>query len=212
MYRSLAPEKRFFLEYVAAFRLKNYLAQMPDKTFISALEAQYRLTLSLNPGEFAFYGKVDRIDRREGHQIILDYKTGKVETFAKGYFERKIIPFSLPHEFSYEGLKAVRGVIKDLQLPFYVLLVASGREEELGRTLAAYVELSREGEERYFIPLDRFREISEASIAWFSKTFPAMLAYVIDHMIEASLYYPATEVEDCRFCEYESACRFSFAT
>jgi RecB family exonuclease len=209
MYYSLAPEKRFFLEYVAVFRLKNYLAQMPDKTFISALEEEYRLKLPLAPGEFTFYGKVDRIDRREGHQIILDYKTGKVEAFAKGHFERKILPFALPDEFSYEGLKAVREAMRDLQLPFYVLLVASGSEAELGGTLTAYVELGRGGEERYFIHPDRFDELQGASIAWFSKTFPALLTYVIDHMIEAPLYFRTTEAEDCRFCEYESVCRFS---
>jgi hypothetical protein len=41
--------------------------------------------------------------------------------------------------------------------------------------------------------------------------FPALLAYVIDHMIGAPLFYPATEEEACRFCEYETVCRFSFA-
>jgi ATP-dependent helicase/nuclease subunit B len=212
MYRSLAPEKRFFLEYVAAYRLKHYLSQMPDNTFIAALEEEYRLNLPLGPREFTFYGKVDRIDRREGHQIILDYKTGRVEAFPKGHFERKIIPFSIPREFTYEGLKAVKGVIKDLQLPLYVLLVAAGREEELGRTLTAYVELGREGEERYFIPPDRFKGLRDASVEWFSRTFPTLLAYVIDHTIEAPYFYPATEEEACRFCEYESVCRFSFAS
>ncbi len=211
MYRSLAQEKRFFLEYVAAYRLKNYLAQMPDITFITALEEEYRLNLSLGPGEFTFYGKVDRIDSREGHQIILDYKTGRVEAFAKGHFERKILPFSPPGEFNYEGLKAIMGAIRDFQLPLYVLLAAAGKEEELGRTLTAYVELGRGGEERYFIPRDRLDGIRDASIAWFSNTLPTLLAYVIDHMVEAPLFYPATEEEACRFCEYESVCRFSFA-
>jgi hypothetical protein len=41
--------------------------------------------------------------------------------------------------------------------------------------------------------------------------FPALLAYVIDHMIGAPLFYPATEEEACRFCEYEAVCRFSLA-
>ena len=42
-------------------------------------------------------------------------------------------------------------------------------------------------------------------------SFPALLAYVIDHMIGAPIFYPATEEEACRFCEYESVCRFSLA-
>jgi hypothetical protein len=211
MYRSLAPEKRFFLEYVAAYRLEHYLAQMPDITFIEALEQEYRLDLPAGPGRYTLYGKVDRIDAREGCRIILDYKTGKIEAFAKGHFERKILPFSLPDEFSYAGLKAVMKVIRDLQLPLYALLAASGRQEELGRTLTAYVELGRGGEERYFIPRDRLDRLREASVAWFSKTLPTMLAYIIEHMVESPLFYPATEEEACPFCEYESSCRFSFA-
>jgi ATP-dependent helicase/nuclease subunit B len=209
MYRSLAPEKRFFLEYVARYRLAQYLSRMPENTHISALEAEYHVDLTLDPGEFTFYGKVDRIDIRDGYQIILDYKTGRLESFAKGHFEQKIMPFSLPAEFDHEGLKAVRGIIKDFQLPLYVFLVASGKEEDLGRTLSAYVELGRGGEERYFIPLDRMEKLRDDVIKWFSQTFPALLTYLIDHMIEAPYFYPATEERTCRFCEYESVCRFS---
>jgi ATP-dependent helicase/nuclease subunit B len=126
MYRSLAPEKRFFLEYVAAYRLQGYLSQMPEPTFVEALEQEYRLLLPLGHRRFTFIGKVDRIDKRGGHRIILDYKTGKVEAFAKGNFEDRILPFAIPKELGYEGLKAVKGVIRDLQLPLYCLLVAAG--------------------------------------------------------------------------------------
>jgi ATP-dependent helicase/nuclease subunit B len=212
MDRCLAPEKRFFLEHVAAYRLQSYLSQMPGVTFIEALEAEYRLPLPVGPDEFIFYGKVDRIDKRGGCQIILDYKTGRVEAFPKGHFEKRILPFGTPDEFDHEGLKAVKGAIKDLQLPLYVLLVASGNEEKLGNTLSAYVELGRGGDERYFIPPEKIDGLRADSIAWFSMTFPALLAYLIDHMVEAPYFFPATEDGACRFCEYEAVCRFSSAS
>ena len=211
MHRCLAPEKRFFLEYVAVYRLQSYLSRMPGVTFIEALEKEYRLQLSMGPGEFIFYGKMDRIDKRGGHPIILDYKTGKVKTFAKGHFEKRILPFATPDALDHEGLKAVKGVIKDLQLPFYVLLVASGNKQELGNILSAYVELSRGGEEHYFIPQDRIDGLGDASVTWFSRTFPALLAYLINHMVESSHFFSATEEDACRFCEYEAVCRFSSA-
>ncbi|MCJ7665008.1 MAG: PD-(D/E)XK nuclease family protein, partial [Desulfobacterales bacterium] len=106
----------------------------------------------------------------------------------------------------------VKGVIKDLQLPLYVLLVASGNTEALGSTLSAYVELGKGGGESYFIPLDRIAELRAASIAWFSRSFPALLAYLIDHMVEAPWFFPATEEDACRYCAYEAVCRFSFAS
>jgi ATP-dependent helicase/nuclease subunit B len=211
MYRCLAPEKKFFLEYVAAYRLKGYLSQMPEATFIEALEQEYRLLLPLGPGQLTFYGKVDRIDKREGHRIILDYKTGRVETFGKGHFERCILPFAMPKELGYEGLKAVKSVIKDLQLPLYCLLAAAGSAEVLGSILAAYVELGRGGMESYFIPLERIDQLRDAAIAWFSCSFPVLLAFLIDHMVEAPHFFPATDEDVCRFCEYEPVCRFSFA-
>jgi RecB family exonuclease len=211
MYRCLAPEKKFFLEYVAAYRLQGYLSQMPETTFIEALEQEYRVLLPLGPGQLTFYGKVDRIDKREGHRIILDYKTGRVEAFGKGDFERGILPFAIPKELGYEGLKAVKGAIKDLQLPLYCLLVAAGNAEVSGSTLAAYVELGRGGMESYFIPLDRIDRLRAAAIAWFSRSFPAVLAFLIDHMVEAPHFFPATDEDACRFCEYEPVCRFSFA-
>jgi len=211
MYRCLAPEKRFFLEHAAAYRLKSYLSQVPEATFIDALEEERCLALPLGSHQYSFYGKVDRIDRREGYRIILDYKTGRIEGFAKSHFGKRVLPFSLPGELDHEGLKAVKGVIKDLQLPLYVLLVASGNEGEIDKTLPAYVDLGRGGEEVYFVPRDRVDRLREAYTSWFMEAFPALLAYVLDHMIGAPLFYRATEEGACRFCEYETVCRFSFA-
>jgi len=211
MYRSLAPEKRFFLEKAAAYRLKSYLSQVPEATFIDDLEEERCLTLSLGSHTYSFYGKVDRIDKREGHRVILDYKTGRIENFTKSHFEKRLLPFSLPGELDREGLRAVKGVVKDLQLPLYVLLVAWGNEEEIARTLTAYVDIGRGGEEAYFVPRDRLDGLREAYISWFMSGFPSLLSYILDHMMGAPLFYPATEEEACRFCEYEPVCRFSLA-
>jgi len=212
MYQTLAPEKRFFLEYVARYRLTQYLARMPEKTFIDALEEEYRIPITLERDEFTFYGKVDRIDQRGEYRYILDYKTGWLDPFTKGHFEKKIAPFSLPRDVDLDSLKAVRKVIKDLQLPLYVLLAASKKQEDLGKMAAAYVDLARGGEELYFIPPARLVFLRDDVCVWFSQVFPTLLAYLIHHMIEAPLFYPATDEEICRICDYESVCRFSFAS
>jgi len=212
MHRCLAPEKKFFLEYVAVYRLQSYLSQMPGVTFIEALEKEYRLPLSMGPNEFLFYGKVDRIDRRGDYRFILDYKTGWITHVAKSHFEKRIIPFSPSEECDYESLKTFVEVIRDLQLPLYVLLVSSGKEEEFARTLAAYVELRKQGEERYFVPPDRIGELREPYLNWFGRTLPSLLNYVLTHMIESPFFYPATDERACRPCDYEPICRFSYAS
>jgi ATP-dependent helicase/nuclease subunit B len=212
MYRCLSPEKKFFLEYVAAYRLQSYLAQMPAITFIEALEKEYRLTLPVGPDEFIFYGKVDRIDNREGYRLVLDYKTGWIEPFTKTHFEKRIIPFVPSEKCDYAHLKTLIEVIRDLQLPLYVLLVSSGKEEELAKTLAAYVELRKRGEERYFVSKDKIGAVQDPYAIWFKRTLPALLHYLLTHMIESPFFYPATDPKTCRSCEYEPVCRFSYTS
>lgn len=212
MHRCLSPEKKFFLEYVAAYRLQRYLSQMPGNTFIEALEKEYRLPLPIGPDEFIFYGKVDRIDIREGYRLVLDYKTGWIEHFTKTHFEKRISSFCPSEECDYANLKTLIEVIRDLQLPLYVLLVSSGKEEELEKTLAAYVELRKRGEERYFVPMDKFDAVRDPYMIWFKRTLPSLLHYLLTHMIESPYFYPATDVKTCRSCEYESVCRFSYTS
>jgi len=212
MHSCLAPEKKFFLENVAVYRLQRYLSQMPGVTFIEDLEKEYRLPLSMGYDEFIFYGKVDRIDRRGDYRLVLDYKTGWIEHFAKSHFEKKIIPFFPSEEYDYESLKTFIEVIRDLQLPLYVLLVSSGKEEELARTLAAYVELRKQGEERYFVHPDRIGALQDHYMHWFGRTVPSLLNYILTHMIESPFFYPATDERACQPCDYEPVCRFSYTS
>ncbi|MEJ2067121.1 MAG: PD-(D/E)XK nuclease family protein, partial [Deltaproteobacteria bacterium] len=212
MHRCLSPEKKFFLEYVAAYRLQGYLSQMSGVTFIEALEREYRLPLPCGTDEYIFYGKVDRIDTREGYRFVLDYKSGWIEHFTKTHFEKKILPFVPPGECDYKGLKTFLEVIRDLQLPLYVFLVAAGKEEALAKTLAAYVELRKRGEERYFVPPDKLGELRDSYRTWFGHALPSLLNYLLIHMIESPFFYPATDEKACRSCDYEPVCRFSFTS
>jgi hypothetical protein len=87
--------------------------------------------LATSLGALPLGGKVDRIDRRDGKRIILDYKTGSVGTFSAGHFEKALAELAPPKAFDYEGLQQVREAITDLQLPLYVLLVSSAAAQDL---------------------------------------------------------------------------------
>jgi len=211
MYRCLPPAKRFFLEHTVTYRLRSYLSRMSKATFIESVEQAYRAPLETNLGRLYLSGTIDRIDIRDGYRIILDYKTGQVRPPLKSHFERRLLPFQVPQVVNREGLKTIKSTIGDLQLPLYVLLVAKGNKTSIGHTLAAYIELSNAGEEIFFIPRDRLDEWPDAYISWYSETFPSVLSYLVRHMVEAPLFYPAMDEGICRFCDYAAICRFSFS-
>jgi ATP-dependent helicase/nuclease subunit B len=241
MHRSLGPEKRIFLEGAVAHRLRTYLDALPDETFIESLERRYAATVATGLGPLTFGGKVDRIDRREGKRIILDYKTGSVATFNVGHFEKVLAELTLPAEFDYQGLVEVREAIADLQLPLYVMLVAAAGEGEAApgqaansakpksgsksnavpngldatNILSAYVELRAPGgdnsKERYFVRPDKVDELGDAYAAWFAGAFPRILAYLIDHMVKAQCFYRATDEGECAYCDYDAICGLAFS-
>jgi ATP-dependent helicase/nuclease subunit B len=234
MFRSLGPEKRVFLESAVAHRLRTYVEALPEETLIENLEQRLTATLPTSLGPLKFAGKVDRIDRREGKRIVLDYKTGSVRVPNVSHFEKVLVDLSPPTEFDYAGLAQVREALADLQLPLYVMLVAAagsqsggsapagGAKGKRGRSgidaadiLSAYVELRAPGveghKERYFVRPDKADELRDAYAAWFAETFPGILAYVVDHMAQSPCFYRATDEADCGWCDYEAVCSLAFA-
>ncbi|MFZ1946421.1 MAG: PD-(D/E)XK nuclease family protein, partial [bacterium] len=233
-FRSLGPEKRVFLESAVAHRLRTYVEAMPDETFVEAVEQRLSATVPTGLGPLKFAGKVDRIDQREGKRIVLDYKTGSVKVPNVSHFEKVLADLSPPTEFDYAGLAAVREALADLQLPLYVILVAEagsqsgcgaragGVKGRRGRggidaadILSAYVELRAPGaeghKERYFVRPDKAAEMGQAYAAWFRETFPAILAYIVNHMAKSPCFYRATDEGDCTWCDYEAICSLAFA-
>ncbi len=209
---ALSPEKRFFVEEAAKFRLRRYLEGMRGSIWIEALERPFRLTLSLGGSQWTFYGKVDRIDRREGFKVILDYKTGYLNPPGTNAFEEKISVLRPSARLDYEGLRDLKRGIGDIQLPLYVLLVSQGQEDELRRTTAAYVMLQGEGEERFLLRPEKLREraIQELWVQWFKAGLPQILDYLIAHILEAPFYFKATDDGLCRSCDYEPSCHFAW--
>lgn len=226
MYRSLGPEKRIFLESAVRHRLRTYVEAMPEETFVETIETRFSASLPTGVGLLKFGGKVDRIDLRQGKRIVLDYKTGSVKTSNVGHFEKVLADLAAPAEFDYAGLAQVREAVADLQLPLYVLLVASvGRDfkakggakpgPNAANILSAYVELRAPGsdghKERYFVRPDKAEELGDTYAAWFAETFPEILAYVIGHMVKSPCFYRATDEADCAYCDYEAICGLAFA-
>ncbi|MCS7279927.1 MAG: PD-(D/E)XK nuclease family protein [Thermodesulfobacteriaceae bacterium] len=211
-YQSISPERRFLLEETAKFRLKKFLEEThPKVTKIVTLEKRIESFLNLDTlGNFRIGGVIDRVDLREseGSQfyLILDYKTGFIETPNKRFLEltkEKILKM----DYSEEALKSLRTTLNHLQLLFYIYLWKKYLEEKNQDSQiieAAYVKLYRDGREEFL----KLRHEPEG-IKWFKDCFPLILEFIIKHLLYSPYWYPAKEKNHCNFCPYFSMCKYS---
>ncbi|MBW1975984.1 MAG: PD-(D/E)XK nuclease family protein [Deltaproteobacteria bacterium] len=226
-YRLLSPEKRFLMLKGAEYRLRKYLENHPEETEILGLEKDYGMSFEVDGSIFELFGRIDRIDRRGGCYVVLDYKTGYVNGIRTTKFlDLDVSPWLSKKKFDRETLEEIVERLPDLQLPFYVYLFAKNPhsanlvseekgEELLKKTTAAYVKLREKGEEVYLIkpeellPGRQSAERVEKYSTWMDEKFPELLKYLVLHIMEAPEWYPAVKENICRYCEYQKICRYA---
>ena len=211
-YKYLSPARKFFIFYGARFRLQKFLENHPEETVILALEKTFRASLDVpGVGRLTLKGQMDRIDQREegGHvfHLILDYKTGRVSRLAA----KLIDPTPWGEVYDHETLKLLAKDFPDLQLPFYVYLygLEQGEKDLWASTTAAYVKLRERGQEEYWIPFQELQKNGSTYASWLQQQFPALIRYLVRHMLEAPCWYPAVEEEACGYCPYQRMCQYT---
>ncbi len=213
-YQHLSPARKFFLLRGAQERLRKYLQGHPENTQLLALERRFSGSLEVpGLGQIELIGQADRIDSREYQKfpvrIILDYKTGWVENISFKPL-KDLDPSELEKEYSAAALLKITRYLPDLQLPFYVYLYClNNLEEDLwGCTTAAYVELRKKGEEKFWFPPEKLAQ-NQGYATWLKQEFPALLRYLVRHIFEAPYWYPAIDDHACTYCPYEAMCQYS---
>jgi len=216
-YQIISPERKFLLEETAKFRLRKYLEEKhPVETRIVALEKPIEKNFEIPQfGKFRLYGRLDRVDLRENGScefyLILDYKTGYVESPDKKFLElskEKIMDLALDDK----ALKELKLKLKHLQLLFYIYLWGKFLREDKGiewswdNITAGYVRLYREGEEKY---IKIYSENILAYNKWFEEDFPILLEFIIKHILDSPYWYPTEDKKLCKFCNYSLICRYS---
>lgn len=207
---ALPPESRIMLEVAVPYRLRNYLNSQPD-SHVVALEQKLRGRLPLWGQDYAFGGKADRIDRREGLFYLIDYKTGSLHLPDAGLWVEEAFWSLLRtarsallagHAQSPEVeqlLEEMRQRVGSVQLPCYVSLLHA-QTRQVGN--ACLVELRDSGREReLFSGL-----LDEADYALALERCRDLLAVMVWHMAQAASF-PAREGDGCTFCPYRTACR-----
>lgn len=207
---ALPPESRIMLEIAVPYRLRSYLSSQPD-SHVVALEEKLEESLDLWGQRYAFTGKADRIDRREGRFRLIDYKTGSLHLPDAGLWVEEDFWSSLrvartsllqgnAHSPEVETLlDAMRERVGSLQLPCYVSLMQAGHQQVSNACLVELRDSGKEhelfsglaGDAEYTLALERCRDL---------------LAFMVRHM-EHAVSFPAREGTHCTFCPYRMACR-----
>ncbi len=203
LYHQLGPERRFFIEETARFRLKRYLEflarRFPEGFEILSLEKEYQRLFQ----DLKFSGRLDRFERREERLYVLDYKTGVfLKTYSTRHLQEKLFPYDPPLGFKAEDFLDFRERLPDIQLFLYLFLT-----EEAGAQNAAYLQLAAGKLKDIEKPLfyERYLDPSQAE-EFMALKFPRLLEYLLRHMVEAEAFYAAPEDTLCGFCDFRLAC------
>lgn len=194
-------------------RLSRFLANLPATT-VTALELQVSTTLPLagmeatrtgGCAEIRLHGRIDRVDRREGGHLVLDYKTGGVKTGGgEGWLDAALFarmdqcaPGSPEADELFLDL-AEAGL--DVQLPMYMHLLA--QDPAYAPENAAWVELKSDGGERPLFSA-KVDEALRAEVT--HRRAPALARFVLGHVLAAQAL-PALRGKHCQWCDFNGPC------
>lgn len=186
--------------------LKAYIqkeAETNSGALLVALEKGVEADIKIARRRYRFYGKIDRIDERDGFKLILDYKTG-----ARKKIERNIW---LNQEFFSELkeacvndedlllrgntlLQTLRENCPDIQLPLYMLVAA---ETGINAVNAAFVYLREKGCEEMI-----FKKETDMDAA--TENCRTLIGFLLRHMELWPQFEPVAE--SCKICEYLKFC------
>lgn len=213
----LPPDSYYMLELAGPVRLARYAEHQPPLTHIVALERELTASLKVGDTNYSLLGTVDRVDKRDGALVVLDYKTGAISIPAPTLWSDGDFWQSLNCYFVGQGaslaqtesavadpLLTLRERIGSLQLPCYVYLLA--HTEDLRRHGpvgdAALVRLRDDGQE---CPLFGDMLDAPAKQKVIEEYIPTLLGFVLQHMESTEEFFPI-EGGHCDWCEYAGIC------
>ncbi|OAG27349.1 PD-(D/E)XK nuclease family protein [Thermodesulfatator autotrophicus] len=199
LYSILGPERRFFVEETAIFRLKRYLdflkKEFPKGFVILDLEKEYQKDFQ----GIILAGRMDRLEKREEKTFVLDYKTGSfLKSLSASYLKEKLFLYDPPGRFDAESFFEFQEVLPDIQLFLYLFIIDADN--------AAYLQLSSGNIKYIEKPIFAEKITPDEAQEFMSLKFPRILEFLFRHMIEADAFYATRDEKTCGFCEYNLAC------
>lgn len=192
-----------YFEKAAPEFIKAYFMEQPMGIQPMLLEETVQTELGLGGERYTFSGTMDRIDKRDGKLVILDYKTGKPRENQGDFWNDEEFFRALNNclhtgDFASDNLlDELREKCPDVQLPTYFLMGVAHFTQEVAN--AAFVWLLRtHGHQEDFI----LGETMERKV--FLERCAGVLTFLIGHMRYCAEFWPVPE--KCDYCEYREAC------
>lgn len=213
----LPPDSYCMLELAGPLRLERYLEKQPETTHIVALEQRLTASLPVGDGCYSVYGTVDRVDKRHGELVVLDYKTGEVYAPAPTlwhdigfwqslncYFAGQQGTCAHSPEAVPDPMLTLKEQVRSVQLPCYIYLLAHTESLRGHGPVgdAALVRLRDDGEEIRLFGDNADEQSRDQAVAEY---IPLLLSFIIQHMQFADFFMPI-EGKHCQWCEYSGMC------
>ncbi|MDL2266652.1 PD-(D/E)XK nuclease family protein [Desulfovibrio sp. OttesenSCG-928-G15] len=229
---NLSADSRAMLAQTAKKHMADYLrAQPPTRPL--ALEKELTASFTRNGKSWSLKGIIDRMDMRPGSRkyeqtedeqpgsplaeksweiVILDYKTGRVQAPASGFWTdtdlfARLAAWQPGEDNETALLQELASRMRSVQLPLYLLLHALHSEAtgqgELRAAEACWVALGERGQEVSLFP----KKISgEERDAILRIHIPEIVYFLLRHMSESS-QLAACPGQHCLWCSAAKLCK-----
>jgi hypothetical protein len=199
----LPAESWLMLEAAGPLRLRDYLRNQPEDFTPLFLEKKCTAVLAVGNQSRTLQGTLDRVDRREAGDVILDYKSGRLPPHPASFWKAGPLWDRLDAwtPDRPDPLPELGASLGSIQLPCYLFL----HDRETGRSAfdAAWVNLGGDGAE---IPLlgEKWDDGERGIIL--TRRIPALLRFVLSHMQNAPSLAPLPGPR-CAWCPFLRTCR-----
>ena len=196
-------DQRLAVRRAGRLRLENYLENCTRPTTILGLEREYSTIIETDTGSYRLAGRLDRVDRRDDGDHVLDYKTGSLPKIKSGYLHDELLLERLRRWSPGDGPEtavALAEAAESIQLPVYLYVYS--RSSGADPQNAAWVELRDKGDEKTLFGKktgaeERARAIRSAT--------PEIISFIIRHMLTAG-HIHAMPGGHCSWCPFRRGC------
>ncbi|WP_035251317.1 PD-(D/E)XK nuclease family protein [Desulfocurvus vexinensis] len=201
-FRQMPYDLRLGLRAVGRERLRRFLASSPETTVV-LLEHPVQAALAVDALDVRLEGTLDRVDRRPGGDVVLDYKTGALAPPPLSAWRDEALwerveawePGRDP------GLLAdLHAALRGVQLPLYGWLY--WQTTDILPANAAWVELRDSGAEK---PLFGERMVPHERETALTELTPLAVRLLVRHMREDERF-EAAPGPHCAWCPFGFSC------